>query len=165
MDEPEADAESVAREIALRLLSVRPRTRAELAQAFVKRNVPPDVAESVLERFTEVGLIDDTEFAAAWSTSRLTNRHLSKAAVRRELMAKGVERDVIDDTLAQVSSDDEYATASALARRKVRSLGGLERDVAYRRLAGMLARRGFGAGIVHQVLRDVLDTEVDESFD
>ena len=60
---------------------------------------------------------------------------------------------------------DEYETALALARRKARSLAGLERDVAYRRLAGMLARRGFGAGTVHRVLREVLDASVDESLD
>jgi hypothetical protein len=55
----DADAESVARSIALRKLTARPRTRHELDQALQAKNVPPSVKKAVLDRMQEVGLVDD----------------------------------------------------------------------------------------------------------
>ena len=60
---PDADPESVARTILLDQLTGRARTRAELAEKMAKKHVPDDVAQRLLDRFTEVGLIDDAAFA------------------------------------------------------------------------------------------------------
>lgn len=157
----ETPGEDFAREIALRLLTVRPRTRAELAQALTKKNVPEAIAQRVLDRLSEVGLIDDAAFAELWTRSRRTNRHLSVRAVRRELATKGVDRDVADAALAFVGPEGEYDTALRLAEGKARSMTGLTPDVRYRRLAGILARRGFSSSVTHQVLREVVHGAAD----
>jgi len=154
---PEADPRSVARNIVLRKLTAQQRSRSELAKALKERDVPDDAAGQVLDRMEDVGLVDDTAFAESWVRSRQARRGLSRRALRQELVNKGVDRDDIDDALSAVSPEDELAAATALAEKKLRAMGGLERDVQYRRLAGALARRGFSAGLTSQVLASVLD--------
>jgi regulatory protein len=155
--DPDADPEEVARDIVLRKLAVQARTRVELERALQGRDVPEEAAAAVLDRMTEVGLVDDVTFAQDWVTSRQQRRHLSKTALRRELQTKGVDRDVIDDALADVEGADEHRAALDLARRRAATMGGLDRQVAYRRLSGVLARRGFTGSITTRVLAEVLD--------
>jgi regulatory protein len=157
--EPEADPYAVARSIALDRIAARDRTRHELAQSLRARNVPPEVAEQVLDRLQEVGLVDDAAFAESWVESRQQRRHLSRPALRRELQAKGVDREQIDAALESVEYGDELVAARELALRRHAAIAELPYPVRYRRLAGVLGRRGFGSGIVTQVLREVLGEE------
>jgi regulatory protein len=151
----------VARTIVLRKLAAQARTRHELAKALASRAVPEDVAEQVLDRMESVGLVDDAGFARDWVESRQQRRHLSKSALRRELQTKGVDRDQIDQAVADVESGDELEAAEALAAKKLRTMSGLAREVQYRRLAGVLSRRGFGSGVTSTVLSRVLDAHQD----
>jgi regulatory protein len=163
---PDAGPEAVAREIVLRKLTGQARSRGELAKALAQRHVPQQTAAEVLDRFEEVGLVDDAAFAESWVRSRQSRRHLSKRVLRQELLRKGVDRDEIDNALEQIDPDDEYAAARDLATKKFRSITGLDRVVAYRRLAGALGRRGFGSGTISRVLAEVLDnTPVDDTPD
>ena len=146
----------VARKIALDLLAVRARSEHELRQAMARRNVPADIADELLSRFVEVGLIDDAAFAATLVRSRSEFSHRGRARIRQELREKGVDREVAEEVLAELDPADERAAALELAYRKVRSMASLEQQVAYRRLAGMLARRGYGPGTVSSVLAEVL---------
>lgn len=161
-DGPDADPEEVARGIVLRKLAVQARTRVELERALQGRDVPEEAAAAVLDRMTEVGLVDDVTFAHDWVESRQQRRHLSRTALRRELQTKGVDRDVIDEALADVAGADEHDAALDLARRRAATMGGLAREVAYRRLGGVLARRGFSASITTRVLAEVLDGSPDD---
>lgn len=147
-DELPGDPEQVAREILLRALTAQARTRRELSELLAKKGIPDDAAAAVLERFEDVGLIDDTAFAAAWVTSRQQRKHLSRRALRAELQRKGVDRDTISAAVDGVSPDDEYAAALDLARQRAPRLSGLDPLVRRRRLQGLLARRGFSAGVV-----------------
>ena len=140
----------------LRKLAARARTRHELAQALAAKQVPDAVSRSVLDRFQAAGLVDDLAFAADWVESRQRRRHLSADALRQELQAKGVDSDHIDAALSAVDADDEYAAALDLARRRQGSMDQLPREVQYRRLAGMLGRRGFGPAASARVLAEVL---------
>ncbi|MGO1973359.1 MAG: RecX family transcriptional regulator [Propionibacteriaceae bacterium] len=155
-DGPEADPESVARTIVLRKLTAQDRTRAELADALRAKDVPDAVSDRVLDRMEQVGLVDDARFAEAWVRSRQQRRSMSAMALRRELNRKGVDPELTDAAMAQVDPDDEYTAALALAERKFGSMGELAPDVVKRRLAGVLARRGFSSGLVWRVVREVL---------
>jgi regulatory protein len=152
----DADVESVARTIALRKLTAKACTRHEIDQALRAKNVPESVIDGVLDRLQEVGLVDDASFAVDWVTSRQQRRHLSRRLLRRELQAKGVEASHIDSALDRVDRHAELTSARDLVERKRAAMNGLSRDVQYRRLAGILGRRGFDAGITTQVLADVL---------
>jgi len=151
-----ADAESVARTIALRRLTTRAHTRDELDKALQAKNVPQSVKEAVLDRMEEVGLVDDATFAVDWVASRQQRRHLSRRALKRELEVKGVERSDIDRALENVDRDAELASARELVERKRAAMSALAHDVQQRRLAGLLSRRGFDSAVITRVLSDVL---------
>jgi regulatory protein len=145
-----------AREICLRQLSFRPRTRAELATALRKKEIDDDVAASVLERYTEVGLIDDVAFAKAWVSSRHHGRGLASRALANELRRKGVESEVVEEALDDLDGETEAATAKALVERKLRSMGSVPPDALFRRLVAMLARKGYPSGVVIGAVKDAL---------
>ncbi|HVY10318.1 MAG TPA: regulatory protein RecX [Mycobacteriales bacterium] len=119
-----------------------------------RRGVPQDVADSVLERFADVGLIDDTAFAQAWVDSRHHGRGLGRRALAAELRRKGVDDETAAEALAGVSTDDEVAAARALVRRRLPSMASLPSDVATRRLVAMLGRKGFGASLAYRVVTE-----------
>ena len=156
LDDSPADPEQVARTILLRRLEAAPRTRAELATTLRERNVPDEVALRVLDRFEEVGLVDDRVFARMWVESRQRGRNLSGRALRSELRRKGVPDPLIDEALEIVTSEDELAAAREVAARKARSVVGLPRGTQVRRLSGALARKGYGAALTAQVVREAL---------
>jgi regulatory protein len=151
------DPESVARGICLRALTGAPKTRSQLADLLARREVPEEAAEAVLDRFTEVGLIDDAAFARAWVSSRQAGRGLARRALQAELRAKGVDPEVAAEAAEQVDDDDERAAASALVERRLGSMSRLDRATATRRLLGMLARKGYGGGMAAGVVREALD--------
>lgn len=138
---------------------MRARTRQELLTALERREVDPDLAGEVVDRFVEVGLVDDVQFARDWVRSRQSRRHLSRRALRQELAHKGIAEDTIAEALADVDDDDEYLAALDLARTKARTSRGLDRQVRWRRLGGVLGRRGFSGSVVTRVLKEVLDDE------
>ncbi|WP_327185422.1 recombination regulator RecX [Streptomyces sp. NBC_01334] len=148
-----------ARAICLRLLTGTPRTRKQLADALRKREIPDDVAEEVLSRFEEVGLINDGAFADAWVESRHHGRGLARRALARELRTKGVDSELIEEAVGRLDSEQEEETARELVARKLRSTRGLDRDKRLRRLAGMLARKGYPEGMALRVVRQALEEE------
>ncbi|MFE0102694.1 recombination regulator RecX [Streptomyces sp. NPDC059009] len=162
---PTGDPAERARAICLRLLTGTPRTRKQLADALRKREIPEDVADEVLSRFEEVGLINDGAFADAWVESRHHGRGLARRALARELRTKGVDSTLIDEAVGQLDSEQEEATARELVARKLRSTRGLDRDKRLRRLAGMLARKGYSEGMALRVVRQALEEEGEETED
>ncbi|MFJ4694213.1 recombination regulator RecX [Streptomyces sp. NPDC088766] len=161
--ESSGDPAERARAICLRLLTGTPRTRKQLADALSKREIPDDVAEEVLSRFEEVGLINDSAFADAWVESRHHGRGLARRALAQELRTKGVDPALIGEAVAQLDSEREESTARELVARKLRSTRGLDRDKRLRRLAGMLARKGYPQGMALRVVRQALEEEGEDT--
>ncbi|MFD3511754.1 recombination regulator RecX [Streptomyces sp. NPDC058657] len=161
--EPPQDPEERARSICLRLLTGTPRTRKQLADALRKREIPEEISEQVLSRFEEVGLINDAAFADAWVESRHHSKGLARRALVQELRTKGVDAGLIDEAVGQLDSEQEEETARELVARKLRSTRGLERDKRVRRLAGMLARKGYPEGVALRVVRRALEEEGEDA--
>ncbi|MEJ2890446.1 regulatory protein RecX [Actinomycetospora aeridis] len=154
--DPTADPESVARTICLNLLTTRARSRAELADALARKDVPDDVAGRVLDRLARAKLVDDAAFAEQWVSSRHRHQGLGKRALAGELHRKGVERETAATAVDEISRDDEQARARALVDRRLPSLARHDDAVAARRLVGMLARKGYDAGVAYTVVREAL---------
>lgn len=155
-DRSAGDPVNTARVIALQLLESQPRTRAELERALARRGVPADAATAVLDRFSDVGLIDDAAFASAWVSSRHTGRGLGRRALGAELRRRGVDEQIVRDAVSSVTADDEQAAARALVERRLRTMTGLGHDVQLRRLVAMLGRKGFSQPLALRVVRDAL---------
>lgn len=147
---PDSDPEATARAICLRLLEARPRSRKELADALAKRGAPDEVAERVLDRFTEVGLVDDAEYARLLTASRVRERGQARRAVAVELRRRGIGDEDSGAALATIDPEEETATAFRLAARRQRSLAALPTDVQLRRLVGYLGRRGYSMDVVRK---------------
>ncbi|MGH2598454.1 MAG: regulatory protein RecX [Dehalococcoidia bacterium] len=137
---------------ALRLLAARPRSEAEVRQRLLRRGLPHDVIVDTIARLREYGYLNDAEFARFWVESRSGANPRGRYVVRRELRAKGVDQETVDTALEGLT---EEASAAKAARKKARSLQGLEHRVFYTRLTGYLVRRGFGYEVVRQTVNDL----------
>ena len=155
----EADPHEAARQICLRLLATAPRTRAQLATALRRRHVPDEVAEAVLGRFAEVRLIDDATFAQAWVESRHHGRGLARRALSAELRQRGVAAEEVRAAIGSLGDQDELATARRLVTKRVEATRGRPLPARVRQLVGMLARKGYPAGLAIQVVREALEAE------
>jgi len=153
------DPEAAARQICLRLITIEPRTRAQLAQAMQRKQIPDAVAEGILDRFTEVGLIDDQAFARAWVESRHHSRGLSRRVLSTELRRRGVDPEDVREAVETLDPDQEVATARQIVDRKLRATRGQPPEARMRRLVGALARKGYGAALSYRVVREALEAE------
>ncbi|WP_300643122.1 regulatory protein RecX [Nocardioides sp.] len=153
---PDADPESVARTILLDQLTGRARSRKELSDKLRSKEVPEDLAQRLLDRFEEVGLVDDEAFARAWVSGRQSAKGLARRALAQELRRKGVDDEVARGALDELDPETEEEAARALVRKKLRTLSRVDDVTATRRLVGMLARKGYGSAMAFAVVRDEL---------
>jgi len=154
---PQADPEAVARKILLDQLTGQARSRAELAKKLSGKGVPDEIAQPLLTRFEDVGLIDDPAFARAWVQSRHVGKGLARRALEQELRVKGVGDDAVRDALDELDPEDEIESARMLVRRRMRSVQRLDRTTAIRRLTAILARKGYPSGVALRIVREELE--------
>lgn len=183
------DPATAARDVCIRLLSVRPRTRAELDTALRRRGVDDEVIADVLNRYSDVGMIDDEAFARAWVTSRHHSKGLARRALAGELRRKGVADDDVDAALDELDGEAEMETARALVARRLRvERAAVQRSAArlaqgtdesdesdesderrqwlqrqqaavMRKLVGMLARKGYPPALAFRVVKEAMDDD------
>jgi regulatory protein len=128
-----------------------------------RKLVPPEVADAVLDRFEEVGLVDDRAYAEGWVRSRSASRGLASRALARELSAKGVDREIVDDAVALITPEAEQAGATKLVRSKLPALARADPPTRMRRLAGLLARKGYSPEVAYAVIRRELAADDDDA--
>ena len=166
-----ADPYTAAREYCLNLLTARPLTRAELHKKLIGRGYEQDIAERVLNRLDEVGLIDDAAVAEVWVRSRHNYQGLARKALSIELRRKGVADELVAEAVSAVDAEAEEQRARELIRKKLRGTVPADEVTAVRRLVGMLARKGYSEGLAYRVVKselrdfgsetDLLDTPAD----
>ena len=155
----------MARQIVLRQLAMSPKSRQQLLDKLRTRNCPDDVAEAVLDRMAAVGLVDDVAYAGMLVRSQQAGRGLAKRALARELRTKGVDDETARATLESIDPEGERDRAAQLVAKKLRSMHGLEPLVQKRRLAGMLARKGYPEGTALRVVKRALEEEGEDTDD
>jgi regulatory protein len=151
--------EERAREVLLARLSRGPRSKHQLAVLLENRGVPEEISEMLLNRFTEVGLIDDAAFALAFTRDKRSSRGLAKSALKRELASVGISQEHSEAALETIDSSDDLQLAIRLVEKRWYSVARLESDARYRRLGGFLARRGFPSGIISTAIKTVERSE------
>jgi regulatory protein len=156
-------AESPARELALRFLDRRTRTREELLAHLRQRGVPDELSESIICRFQETGLIDDQGLAERWVASRQAAK--SARQLQAELVRRGVDRDVAASAARVVGADVEEAAMLKLINRRALAMGGLPVEVKQRRLMAQLARRGYPADAARRCVQRALGDPGEEALD
>lgn len=141
---PEDEQLDRAREVALRMLTASARTRGQVGDGLLGRGFAPGVVEGLLDRFEEVGLLDDAAYAERLVRARRDERGLSRRAIAAELARKGVDGDVTRSALAGYEAADETETAVREALARLRRTAGLDDEVRRRRTFAALARKGYG---------------------
>jgi len=156
----DAELSAQGRAILLRQLALGPRSRHQLSIKLAQRDIPPGIATALLDRFEEVQLIDDAEFARMWVRTRTAAKSLSRFSLRRELADKGIAPELAEDALLQTSDEEEDDRAREVVRRKIRDSTNLSdraaREKEVRRLVGVLARKGYSPGLAFGIVKDVL---------
>jgi regulatory protein len=148
-------------ERALGLLAVRQRSRRELKRRLDRAGFPPEEVRAELDRLLLVGLIDDEAFARAVVEHSFTTKKEGRRVVAGRLMSAGIAPETAEAVLdGAVGGEEERA--DALAAAKAAKLSGLQPDAAYRRLYGMLARRGYAPDLAGRVARRALAVEAFE---
>ncbi|MEJ5239626.1 MAG: RecX family transcriptional regulator [Anaerolineales bacterium] len=158
----EADAREQALQYALRLLSYRARTQAELRQRMQQHGWSEAIIEGTLERLRQNGLLDDADFAHAWVENRQTFRPRGARLLRQELRRKGLDEHIIQEALDEV---DEEAAAYAAARPRAQRLRGLDSRLFRQKLIAYLTRRGFSFEIADSVARNLWEELQNENRD
>lgn len=153
-----------AREIALRLLTRAPRSVAQLRRALLEREVTLEVADEVITRYIEVGLLDDAAYAAQIARTRHAERGVSARAIGEELRRKGFEPEVIARALEPIDSAAEHQAARELAAKHWARTAGLPHETRMRRLMSHLGRKGYPPTLVFSLVKDLdsADTQTDD---
>lgn len=145
--------EQRARNVLLHQLARSAKSTQQLRKILENREIPGEIAERVLERFTEVGLIDDQAYAETIVNSRRNFKGLSKSAIKRELSERGVAAQQIERALESITAEDDLEAAKDLAAKRMRQMSSLTREVRERRLAGYLGRKGYPSSVVFAAIK------------
>ncbi|MFD6448036.1 regulatory protein RecX [Promicromonospora sp. NPDC060204] len=159
------DAVEKAREVVLRILTAAQKSRRELEQSLARKGYPEDVVVQVLDRFGEVGLVDDATYAETIVRTRHAERGLARRGIAAELRRRGIDEDTAVEALDQLDPDDERAAGARLAGKLVTRTRGLDRQVRVRRAVGSLARKGYAPGLAFELVKDALAAEGEETDD
>lgn len=145
-----------AKNTAYRYLSIRPRSRAEIEHKLREKKFEDDVVRRVLAALETFGYVNDREFAGQWARSRVRLRGFGRRRIEQELRGKGIGRDIIDETFADLFEDaSEADVARREAEKKLKTLTRFEPGARRRRLAGFLERKGFSTQIISSIIRTV----------
>lgn len=142
-----------ARELLLRELTKGPRSAAQLERLLVKHDCPTDLIEELIERYKDVGLVDDVAYAKALVNTRRNLKKLAKPMIKRELLEAGIAEEDFTEVLEGISRESELELATELALKKLRTCQNLEYEAQVRRTSGYLARRGFSSGLISEAIR------------
>ena len=150
-----------AREIALRILTNGPRSSAQLREGLISREVPEDVAEQVITRYIEVGLLDDAALSATIARTRYAERGVAPRVIEQELVRKGFSRTDIDAALAPIDAGAQHSAAASLAARKWSRLEGQDKQVRIRRVVAHLGRKGYPPSLAFALVKDLQRADIE----
>lgn len=154
-DSPElADSYAKAKKTALNMLAMRDHSSTELREKLLRRDFDPAAVDRLIVKLERSNLLDDGQFAQRFAKAQRESRKLSRSALRRQLVKKGIDEETIAGVVAEVDGEEDLARE--VAEKKARSTRGLDHEVRERRILGMLARRGFSSTICLKVTREVL---------
>ncbi len=143
----------------LRLLSISPRTENELSLRLKAKGCRGEEAGRIIEFLKKERLIDDLAFAKEWIASRMRTAPRGREMLEHELRKKGVRQETITKAFSELPCEfDEKELAERLARKKMQE-SSMRKGGARAKLCRYLAGKGFGEGVVEDVVRRLLGDE------
>ena len=149
------------KQIAYRFLSYRPRSKKEVERKLKEKKISGENIVSIISLLEKNNYLNDREFTLNWVKYRMENKPLGRRSLEYELREKGVDSEIIKDSLDEVYTGefDEYEVAVRLAEKKISSLNKrkIEDNVIKRRLFSYLQRKGFSYDTIERVIENILD--------
>ena len=149
------------KQIAYRFLSYRPRSKKEVERKLKEKKISGENIVSIISLLEKNNYLNDREFTLNWVKYRMDNRPSGRRSLEYELREKGVDSEIIKDSLDEVYSGefDEYDVAVRLAEKKIASLRKVktEDNIVKRRLFSYLHRKGFSYDTIERVIENILD--------
>ena len=149
------------KQIAYRFLSYRPRSKKEVERKLKEKKISGENIVSIISLLEKNNYLNDREFTLNWIRYRMENRPLGRRSLEYELREKGVDSEIIKDSLDEVYTGefDEYEVAVRLAEKKISSLNKrkIEDNIVKRRLFSYLHRKGFSYDTIERVIENILD--------
>ena len=154
-ESPTTDPAERARAIALGILDRAPRSANDLRERLVAKEVEPAVADEIVARYREVGLLDDASLAAMIARTRHAERGQAPRAIAQELRRKGFEQHDIESALEPFDAATQRDTARELAESRWRRLDGAPYESKVRRVVGYLGRKGYSPALAFALVQDL----------
>jgi len=135
------------------IVSRRPHTEKEIRDKLKDKEYAPVTIDKTIEKLREYGYVDDEAFLEHYLSFKGDVQGPRK--LKYDLIKKGIAEYLIDNAL-EALKDDEYSQCFNMASNKLNSMSdSLEMSKKYNRLAGFLQRKGYGFGVIKEVLRDL----------
>lgn len=151
-----------ALEMAIRYLGYRSRSQKEMITYLEGKGFDRDLIDETMEKLEGYGYIDDSAFARDWVAGRMSSKPMGRAMIKRELIFKGVEDEVIEEHLGRISQDQEEDRAYSLALKYVKRYKNLEPREQFYKIGAALARRGFDWETIKGAVRRLNIGDLDE---
>ena len=149
------------KQIAYRFLSYRPRSKKEVERKLKEKKISGENISSIISLLEKNHYLNDREFTLNWVKYRMENRPSGRRSLEYELREKGVDSEIIKDSLDEVYTGefDEYEVAVRLAEKKIASLRKVktEDNIVKRRLFSYLHRKGFSYDTIERIIENILD--------
>ncbi len=146
--------------LAIRYITIRPRSEHELRMYFAKKKVSPEIAEKIIDRLKQQKFLDDKAFAAWWIDQRIRVKQSSMRIIQMELKQKGIGKEMIEEILKDKDTKEvERESIEKLLEKKMRRSASLSKEEAYKKLGQFLQRRGFGYAEIKPELTKFLEKE------
>lgn len=150
--------EEEIRQSLLKVIARGAKSSAKLREAMLGKDYPAELVDQLIERFQEVGLIDDFQMAKSVVDSQLSRKPMAKSTLARSLREKGFSPEAITFALQEINLDSELEAAKSLAEARIRQLLKLEPAVRQRRLVGFLTRKGYSSAVVWAAVKHAEST-------
>jgi len=136
----------------LKYLSYRPRSEKEIRDKLIKKHTDPSIIEQVIEKLKQDKFLNDTEFAQWWIEQRQDFKGKSKFVIKRELLEKGIDNEIIESVLSK--SQNDYETAKDFLKRKQRKFERYAGEEYKKKVSEFLQRKGFRWDVIKEVLKN-----------
>jgi len=154
--EPAGPAERLAQAETVLLTRLRRRSLSVAEARASVEDLEEEAAEALIERFVELGYLDDARLADQVVHSHRDRKGLGRSGVEAEMRRRSIPPDVIQQSLGQAADDDEEGRAVEAACKRASQLTRYDEETIERRLTGFLMRKGYGSTIVRAAVRQAL---------
>lgn len=142
----------------LNFATLRPRSEKEVFDWLKRKKVTESIHERLFNRLNRLDLIDDEKFSRWWIEQRSAFKPRGKRALEAELRQKGIDKNIINSTLAESEIDESLSAKKLLIKNQYKWKKDDPKKQKEKAFA-FLARKGFGYDTIKNVIQYALENQ------